>query len=117
MSSEGVTAIIKNVKNRNFPNAWESGKFPKCLGICEISQIPRHLRKFQNLKNIPPSNTYRNLGNFPNAWVSGKLPKCLGIWETSQMPGYLGNFSNAWVSEKFLKCLGIWEISQMLRYL
>ena len=71
---EGVTAIIKNVKNRNFPNAWESGKFPKCLGICEISQVPRHLRKFQNLKNIPPSNTCRNLGNFSNAWVSGKFP-------------------------------------------
>ena len=75
---EGVTAIIKNVKNRNFPNTWVSGKFPKYLG----------LGNFQNLKNIPPSNTYRYLGNFPNAWVS---EKCLGIWE---IPRYLGNFQN-----------------------
>ena len=101
----------------NFPNAWVSGKFPKCMGICEISQVPRHLKNFQNLKNMPPLNTYRNLGKFPNAWVSGKLPKCLGIWETSQMPGYLGNFPNAWVSGKFPKCLGIWKISQLPRFL
>ena len=78
----------------NFPNAWVSGKFPKCLGFGEISQIFSHLRTFQNLKNIPPSNTYRNFGNFPNAWVSG-------------------NFPNAWVSGKFPKCLGLCEISQM----
>jgi len=87
----------------NFSNAWVSGKFPKCLGICEISQVTRHLRNFQNLKNIPPSNTYRNLGNFPNAWVSAKFPKCLGIWEISQMPGYLGNFSSTQAFEKFPK--------------
>ena len=106
-SVERVTAIIKNVKNRNFP---------KCQGIWEISQIPRlweisqiiwNLRNLQNLKNIPASNTYRNLGNFPNAWISGKFPKCLAIWEISQMHEYLGNFPNAWVSEKFPKCLGI----------
>ena len=110
---EGVTAIIKNVKNTNFPNAWV---------YWELSQIPRHsgnfpdiwhLRNFQNLKNIPPSNTYENLGNFPHAWISGKFPKCLGIWEISQMPGYLGNFPNAWVSGKFPKCLCICEISQI----
>jgi len=66
---------------RNFPNALVFGKFPKYLGIWEISQIPVYLGNFQsfekflNLKNIPPSNTYRNLGNLPNAWVSGKFPK------------------------------------------
>jgi len=32
---EGVTAIIKNAKNRNFPNAWVSGKFPKYQQIFE----------------------------------------------------------------------------------
>ena len=43
------------------------GEFPKCLGIWEISQmprfweIPRHLRNFQNFKNTPPSNAFRNL--------------------------------------------------------
>jgi len=31
-----------------FPNAWVSGKFPKCLGIWEISQMPRHLGNFPN---------------------------------------------------------------------
>ena len=85
----------------NFLNAWVSGKFLKCLGICEISQVPRHLRNFQNLKNIPPSNTCRNLGNFPNAWVSAKFPKCLGIWEISQMPGFFGNPPNIQSFEKF----------------
>ena len=91
---EGVTAIIKNVKNRNFPNAWVSGKFISYPGIWEISQILWHLRNFQNLKNIPSSNTYRNLGNFPNAWVSGKFPKCLGIREISQVSRHLRNFQN-----------------------
>ena len=33
LEGEGVTAIIKNVKNRNFPNAWVSGKFLKYPGI------------------------------------------------------------------------------------
>ena len=109
-----------------FPNAWVSGKFPKCLSIWEISQIPWHLRNFQNLKNIPPSNTYRNFREFP---------KSLGIWEISQIPWHLrnfqnlknippsntdknlGNFLNAWVSGKFHKCLGICEISQTPRHL
>jgi len=58
----------------NFTNAWVSGKFPKCLGFRENPQISSHLRNFQNLKNKPPSNTYRNLGN-----------------------GYLGNFPNAYL--------------------
>ena len=74
---------------RNFPNTWVSGKFPKCLGFWEIPQIVSHLRNFQNLNNIPPANSYGNLGifgNFPNAWVSKKI---------SQMPGYLENFPNA----------------------
>ena len=71
---EGVTAIIKNVKigisqrprqgfwkifmiasySRNFPNNWE------------IPQISSHSRNFKNLKNVPPSNNYRNLENLPN---------------------------------------------------
>ena len=76
---------------------------PNTQGIWEISQIPRHLRNFQNLKNIPPLNTYKNLGNFPNAWVSGKFPKCPGIWKISQRPGYLGNFSSTQAFEKFPK--------------
>ena len=69
-----------------------AGYLESFLKKLKISQVPRHLRNFQNLKNMPPSNTCRNLGNFPNAWVSGKFPKCLGIWEISQVPGYLGNF-------------------------
>ena len=70
---------------------------------------------FQNLKNIPPSNSQ----------VSGKFPKCLSIWEISQMPRFLGNSSNIQSFEIFpksqkystLKFLGIWEISQMPWYL
>ena len=77
-----------------FPNAWIFRKFPYSLGICEISQIPWHLRNFQNLKNIPPSNPDKNLGNFLNAWVSGKFHKCLGICEISQTPRHLRNFQN-----------------------
>ena len=103
----GFLGNFQNLKNIPPSNAKVSRKFPKCLGICEISQIHWHLKNFQNLKNIPPWNTYRNLGNFQNAWVSGNFPKFLGIWEISQMPGYLGNFPNAWVAGKFLKCLGL----------
>ena len=114
-------------------------------GYLGNSQMPgylgnfSHLRNFQNLKNIPPSNTYRNLGNFPNAWISGNFPKCLGIWEISKIlkkiqPSntcrYLGNFPDTQAFGKFprypgiweasqipLKCLGIWEIPQMPGYL
>ena len=57
----------------NFPNVWVSGKFPNCLGFWEISKISSHLRNFQNLTNIPPSNTYRHLGNSPNSWIFGKF--------------------------------------------
>ena len=70
---------------KNFPNPWVSGKFPKCLGICGISQIPGYL------------------GNFSNAWVYRKFSKWLGIWGISQMPGYLGNFPNTY-SNKKRKC-------------
>ena len=42
-------------------NAWVFGKFPKCLGIWEIPQMPGYLGNFQNLKNIQPSNTCRHL--------------------------------------------------------
>ena len=52
VTSEGVTAIIKNVKNRNIPNAWVSGKFPKCMGIWEISQMPGYLGNFSSTKAI-----------------------------------------------------------------
>ena len=47
----------------NFPDRV-SGKFPRYLGIWEISQIPGHL------------------GNSPNAWVSWKFPV---IWEISNI--------------------------------
>ena len=58
-----------------FPNAWVSGKYPKCLGFREIPQIFSYLRNFQNLKNIPSLNTYRNFGYLQTAWVYGKFPK------------------------------------------
>ena len=51
----------------NFQDTQAFREFPKFLGFWETSQISSHLRNFQNLKNIPPSNIYRNLGNFPNA--------------------------------------------------
>jgi len=51
----------------NFPNAWVSGKFLKCLGVWEISQMPEYL------------------GNFSKAWVSGKFPKNPGILEISKI--------------------------------
>jgi len=137
--------------SRNFPNARVTGKFPKCLRIWEISQmlgylenfpmpeylgnfpnagfweIPRissYFRNFQNLKNIPPSNTYKNLGNFPSAWVSGKFPKYLQIFEgsiflrfwkflkwreISKIPRHLGNSPNTQTFEEFPKYLGFWE--------
>ena len=66
----------------NSPNALESRKFPKCLGIWEIQY---------------------SLGNSPNALESSKFPKCLGIWEIPLILGNLGNFPNAWESEKFTK--------------
>ena len=47
----------------NFQNARVSRKFPKCLGIWEISQM------------------HGFLGNFHNAWVAGKFPKYLQIFE------------------------------------
>ena len=59
-------------------NVWVFGEFPKCLGILEISS---HLRNFQNLKNIPPSNICRYLGNFPDTQAFGKFPRYPGIWE------------------------------------
>jgi len=69
-----------------FQDTQAIGEFPKYPDIWIISQMPRFLGNFSNiqsfekfpkLKNIPPSNTYRNFGNFPNAWVSGKFPICL----------------------------------------
>ena len=59
-------------------------KFP-ISKFWEIPQISSHLRNYQNLKNIPPSNSYWNLMvvyfkyfiNFLNAWVSGKFSKFL----------------------------------------
>ena len=54
----------------NSPNVWIFGKFPKCLGILEISS---HLRNFQNLKNIPSSNICRYLRNFPDTQAFGKF--------------------------------------------
>ncbi len=102
----------------------------KCLTICEISQISRHLGNSPSthtLKAFPKFKRESEGGLFPNKYisqktnnfpnVSGKFPKILGTWEISQMPEYLGNFPNAWVSGKFLECLGIWEISQMPGYL
>ena len=60
--------------------------FPKCLGFWETLQISSHLRNFQYLKNIPPSNTF------------GEFPKCLGIWE---------NFPNAYFDKKCKCCRGM----------
>ena len=53
----------------NFCNTRTFWEFPKCLGFWETSQISSHLRNFQNLKNIPPSNICRH-------------------WEFAQMEGY-----------------------------
>ena len=88
----------------NFPNAWVTGKFPKCLGFYEISQVPRHFKNFHNLKKIPPSNIYRNLRNFPNAWVFGKFPRYPDIWEISKIPRHLGNFPNTCFIKKCKCC-------------
>ena len=117
---EGVTAIIKNVKNRNFPNALVSGKFPKYLQIFECGIFLRFW-KFLNWLEI--SKIPRHLGNSPNTQTFEAFPKYLGFWETPQISSHLrsfqnllhlpflnnyrnlGNFPNAWGS-------GI-EISQM----
>ena len=45
-ATEGVTAIIKNVKKRNFPNTWVSKKFPKYLGIWEVSPNTQAFEEF-----------------------------------------------------------------------
>jgi len=86
----------------NSSNVWVFGEFPKCLGILEISN---HLRNFQNLKNIPPLNTYRYLGNFPDTQAFGKFPRHPGIWEISQIPRHLGNFPDTQAIGKFPKFL------------
>ena len=75
----------------NFPNTQT---FPKCLGFWKTPQISSSLRNFQNLKNIPPSNTYSNLGNFPNTWVSGKFLKCLGFGIIPKISSHLRSFQN-----------------------
>ncbi len=89
---------------QNFPDTQAFGKFPNCLGILEISS---HLRNFQNLKNIPPSNICRYLGNFPDTQAFGKFSRYPGICEISQIP--LG----IWV----LYIFKVLEISQIARYL
>jgi len=76
----------------NSPNTQRFEAFPKCLGFWKTPQISSNLRNFQNLKNIPPSNTYSNLGNFPNAWVSGKFPKCLGFGKIPKISSHLRSF-------------------------
>ena len=76
---------------RNTSNAWESGKFPKCLRICLIPQIPG------------------NLTNSPNTWESGEFPKFSRKSEGSLF----------FIYSKFLKCLTdvIYEICQKPRHL
>jgi len=36
----------------NFPNAWVYGKFPECLGIWEISQMPGFLENSLNIQSF-----------------------------------------------------------------
>ena len=94
------------------PNAWESGKFSKCLGIWEISQLPRFMELFPKypiiweifkiLKIYHPQIPKRNLGNLGNspiAWESGKFPKQC-IFQLRKFP----NFPN---TQGFLKNVNI----------
>jgi len=68
---EGVTAIIKNVKNRNFQDTQALGKFLR-YKKCTTIKFQQEFLKFRE---------------FPKCLaVSGKFPKSLGI---------LGNFPNA----------------------
>ena len=64
------------------------------------------LKKFPNLKKIPPWNSTRNLENLKNssnAWESGKFPKCRRICLIPQIPGNLINSPNTLESEEFPK--------------
>ena len=97
---------------QKFINTWKTGKFPKYLGIWEISLMSRFLGNSLNVQSL---EKFQNLGIsieiweiLINAWVSGNL----------QMLGYLGNFQdspstyfNLMVvcvnySRNFPKCLG-----------
>ena len=68
---EGVTAIIKNVKNRNFPIAWVSGKFTKYGDLSVVN--------------------FEDFGNFSNDWKFPRYPGILGI---PQIPRHLRHFPN-----------------------
>ena len=77
-----------------FPYAWESGKFPKNLGIREIPKCSwesGNLSKDPNESEdiwgiLPISRHLGNFGNSPNAWESGKFLKYLGVWAIPQIP-------------------------------
>ena len=57
-----------------------------------------HLENSKNLKNILPSNSYRNFGNFgnsPDTQESVIFPKFLGesvLWDIPQVSSHLGIF-------------------------
>ena len=101
----GVFEIIQK-----FPKYLLSGKFPKCVGIWKISQMPGYL------ENIPPQITIGisqmpgYLGNFPHSSVSVKFPKCLGIQEISQMPGYLQK-QKSYMQKRIKFCTNFADIS------
>ena len=96
-----MTAIIKNVKNRNFSKTQGFDKFPKCLNIWEISQIPTDISERYIFKILEISEM---TGNFQDTQAFGKFPK---------IPRHFRNFPNTQIFGEFLKCLGFWETFQI----
>ena len=104
-------------------NAWESGEFPKCLGIWKIPEIPGNLENSSNFWVILRVVNFLSIRNFPNFQrfaefskysVTCKISKIfkvyhpqipVGIWDFSQMLGTLGYSQNSYFLQKYNCCL------------
>jgi len=86
------------VNLRNFPKAWVSGKFPKCLAIWEISQISGFLGNFPNASKF--AGNFLVFLKFPSG-----ISRILGIWKNFQIPRNLGKSPDFWESREFPKFL------------
>ena len=105
----------------NFSSDYISGKFPKCLGIWEISEIgiwgiPQisllpigvwvHLKDleisqidFLKLKNRTLSDSLRNFGNFPDSqafWEFPRFPGILGIYDFDHFLNFCHSLPKGW---------------------
>ena len=73
----------------SFSNTKLFGKFPKFPDSWGISQVTSYWGNFENLKNIPPSNSHRNSGNMKNSSKSEILRNFQNTWESWEFSKYL----------------------------